>query len=57
MKKLSFILIVIALCSCKKSTCGSYNGNKLYKGPNGGCYYNNSNGNKTYVDSRYCTCL
>lgn len=32
----------------------SYNGNPLYIGPRGGCYYVNSNGNKTYVDRSYC---
>ncbi|WP_315815117.1 hypothetical protein [Paraflavitalea speifideaquila] len=34
--------------------CGTYNGKTLYKGAGGGCYYFNSNGNKTYVDlSKY----
>lgn len=32
----------------------SYNGNVLQIGPRGGCYYINSNGNKTYVDRSYC---
>ena len=36
--------------------CGLYNGKQLYRGPQGGCYYINSNGNKTYVDRSYCTC-
>lgn len=36
--------------------CGMYNGKQLYKGPKGGCYYINSNANKTYVDRSYCTC-
>ena len=30
--------------------CGTYNGKTLYTGPRNGCYYINSNGNKTYVD-------
>lgn len=34
--------------------CGSYNGRKTYTGPKGGCYYINSNGNKVYVDKKYC---
>lgn len=34
--------------------CGTYNGKKTYTGPKGGCYYINSNGNKTYVDRSYC---
>jgi endonuclease G len=33
---------------------GLYNGRQLYVGPRGGCYYINSNGNKTYVDRSYC---
>lgn len=57
MKKLTLILFAVSLFACKKNSCGSYNGNKLYKGPNGGCYYINSNGNKTYVDNNLCTCL
>jgi len=40
----------------KKEDCGSYKGKKLYKGPRGGCYYINKNGNKTYVDRTYCNC-
>lgn len=33
----------------------TYNGNTLYQGRRGGCYYINSNGNKTYVDRSYCS--
>lgn len=36
--------------------CGLYKGKQLYRGPKGGCYYINSNGNKTYVDREYCNC-
>ncbi len=36
--------------------CGYHNGHRLYKGPRGGCYYINSNGNKTYVDRSECNC-
>jgi PKD repeat protein len=36
--------------------CGVYNSNKLITGPKGGCYYINSNGNKTYVDRGLCNC-
>jgi len=36
--------------------CGTHNGNTLYTGPRGGCYYYNSNGNKTYVDRSECNC-
>ena len=38
--------------SSSSSSCGS--GRTLYKGPEGGCYYINSNGNKTYVDRSCC---
>ena len=37
-----------------KSTYGS-DGRTYYTGPRGGCYYINSNGNKTYVDHSYCS--
>lgn len=70
MKKLLFIIIacifmVIIPISCSESSpdedveipCGIYNGNQLFKGPKGGCYYKNSNNNKTYVDRSYCSCL
>ena len=36
--------------------CGTHNGNQLYTGPQGGCYYYNSNDNKTYVDRSECNC-
>lgn len=36
--------------------CGTHNGNTLFTGPQGGCYYKNSNGNKTYVDRSECNC-
>ena len=36
--------------------CGTHNGNQLWTGPRGGCYYYNSNGNKTYVDRSECNC-
>lgn len=35
--------------SAKKSTGRTY-----IRGPRGGCYYINSNGNKTYVDRSFC---
>jgi len=38
------------------SGCGTYNGKRLYKGSNGGCYYINSSGNKVYVATSYCKC-
>lgn len=38
------------------TNCGTHNGNKLQVGPEGGCYYINANGNKTYVDRSECKC-
>lgn len=38
------------------SGCGSHNGNTLHLGPQGGCYYLNSSGNKVYVDRSECNC-
>lgn len=38
------------------SGCGTYNGKTLFKGSDGGCYYINSNGNKTYVTRSFCNC-
>lgn len=38
------------------SGCGTYNGKKLFKGSDGGCYYINSSGNKTYVSRSLCAC-
>ena len=37
--------------------CGEYHGKTLYTGPRGGCYYKQSDGEKTYVDRKYCKCL
>jgi hypothetical protein len=36
--------------------CGTHNGSQLTTGKKGGCYYINSNGNKTYVDRSECNC-
>ncbi len=61
-----FIIICLSLTvSCDSSEeeenlsqwqCGTHNGNTLYTGPQGGCYYYNSNNNKTYVDRSECNC-
>ena len=37
--------------------CGEYHGKTLYTGPKGGCYYKQDDGEKTYVDRKYCKCL
>ena len=54
MKKIILILLfnlIIALMSCEKDDsvetrteweCGTHNGNTLYTGPQGGCYYYNN---------------
>jgi len=69
MKKATIILLLInaalainlTLASCTKTDepgepCGYHNGSELFLGPKGGCYYLNSNGNKTYVDRSECKC-
>lgn len=60
-KFLLFLLIILStlLVGCNSSddsACGNYSGKELFKGPEGGCYYLNSNGNKTYVDRSNCNC-
>lgn len=39
-----------------KWKCRTHNGKTLWTEPRGGCYYYNSNGNKTYVDRSECNC-
>ena len=71
MKRYRYILIiVICLFACNKSEttpdtnseetykqCGKHtSGQTLYKGLKGGCFYYNSNGNKTYIDRNECNC-
>jgi hypothetical protein len=55
-----FILTTLSYTSCTpeedETYCGIYNGKPLYKGPEGGCYYYNSNNNRTYVDRDECNC-
>jgi hypothetical protein len=59
-----FLIIVAPNCTTDDTTstqseewkCGVYNGHQLYTGPKGGCFYYNSNGNKTYVDRSNCKC-
>lgn len=60
-KLLPLAFIMLCLCACSKDSesekaCGSHNGKQLYKGPEGGCYYYNSNDNKTYVERSECNC-
>ena len=39
-----------------EAVCRLYNGKPLFIGPKGGCYYINSNNNKTYIDRILCGC-
>lgn len=68
-KRFLFVALVCAISfGCSKSdtaenssgtsstNCGSHNGKSLNRGPEGGCYYINSSGNKTYVDRSECKC-
>lgn len=70
MKKTGYVLLMFLLAvACSKTDvspekdtkverpCGTYkSGQRLYTGPEGGCYYYNSNGNKTYVERGACNC-
>ncbi len=66
MKKLLLPFLLLAILSCSGSDeeastgdkpCGYHAGGaQLYLGPQGGCYYINSNNNKTYVDRADCKC-
>ncbi len=62
-RSIFLILCILCLGSCaedpnttEEQECGTHNGNTLYTGPKGGCYYYNSNENKTYVDRAECRC-
>ncbi len=55
------MLLVVSFYACETpdtsiDSCGYHNGHELFKGPKGGCYYINDNGNKTYVDRSECDC-
>lgn len=41
-------------CPGSGSYCRTVKGRAYYIGPRGGCFYCNSNGNKTYVDRSVC---
>ena len=57
---LTVLLLAITGCGSSSptssSSCGTHNGETLHLGPQDGCYYINSNGNKTYVDRSECNC-
>ena len=61
------LILLPVINSCESLTSSSsessssskicyHNDKQLYTGPQGGCYYINSNGNKTYVDRSECDC-
>lgn len=50
------LLTSVFINSCTEEEPCYYNGNELFEGSEGGCYYINSNDNKTYVDRSYCNC-
>ena len=68
--RLLLLILAVSISSCKESIIDDptspgtgntnvndrcyHNGQRLYEGPRGGCYYINSNGNKTYVDRAEC---
>lgn len=59
MKLILLILTLLTVLACGDRDGGRSSRRsssiKYYKdGPRGGCYYINSNGNKTYVDRSYC---
>jgi hypothetical protein len=68
-KHLQILMCCLLFIACSKTDmdsntkasgekpCGTYkSGQKLFTGPEGGCYYYNSNGNKTYVERAACNC-
>jgi len=71
MKKIAIplLLVLCIMTNCSKksdsdtspgsvnSSCGTYkSGQQLYLGPEGGCYYMSSGGNKEYVERSACKC-
>lgn len=58
MKKIFALLglaLILSMSSCSDDDTNSngcpssYNGHTVYTGPQGGCYYINSSGNKVYI--------
>jgi hypothetical protein len=61
MRYLFLLATLLFLSSCSDDTdCGTklIDGvtKQLELGPQGGCFYENDNGNKTYVDRSDCAC-
>ena len=70
MKTRLFLLFALIIISCSSGSSNddnfnyptpttssgscTYNGHSLHVGEEGGCYYINSSGNKSYVDRLYC---
>ena len=61
LKSISIVsLLFVISCTSDSMDCGSKTVSgvrkSLNRGPEGGCYYINSNGNKSYVDRSECSC-
>ena len=71
MKKIitALLIVLCIMTNCSKKadsgtdpasgtqSCGIYkSGQQLYLGPEGGCYYKSSGGNKEYVERAACKC-
>lgn len=67
MKKTLLIIFLYSIvspalysCNTEADDCGTRTvsgvSRSLNRGPEGGCYYVNSNGNKSYVDRSDCSC-
>ena len=67
MKKTLLIIFLYSIvsstlysCNAEADDCGTRTvsgvARSLNRGPDGGCYYVNSNGNKSYVDRSDCSC-
>lgn len=48
------VVLGTALCLILAGCENPFDLHHYISGPNGGCYYNNDNGNKVYVDRSYC---
>ena len=60
MRRIFFLFFIVITFGCSDTLCGtrivSGEQKTLTLGPNGGCYYVNKNGNKSYVDKSECNC-
>ena len=60
MRRIFFLFFIVIAFGCSDTLCGtkivSGEQKTLTLGPNGGCYYVNNSGNKSYVDKSECNC-